>query len=132
MGTPGVSGVHSTVGTDSHLLTGERSELGKVGPAKTTAHEFEHDKDGLAAGQNSLAAGAAAMENGDAPSKPGAKDTTGATAQAGADEIMGEKSDMSSKDANAAVEGILQSGQQQWQDSQTRPALCDQNSGACH
>ena len=67
MGTPGVSGVHTTVGTDSNLLTGERREPDKVGPAKTTAHELEHDKDGLAAGQNSLAAGAAAMENGDAP-----------------------------------------------------------------
>jgi hypothetical protein len=45
---------------------------------------------------------------------------------------MGEKTDMSKKDASAAVQGILKSGQQQWQNSANKSAVCSQNQGACH
>jgi len=69
--------------------------------------------DGITAGQNSLQAGAAAIAAGDAPTSPGANNTVGGTAQARAETILGEKTDMSGEDAGAAVQGILQSGQQQ-------------------
>jgi hypothetical protein len=105
---------------------------GQVSPGIATGHELEHANDSITAGQNSLAAGAAAGAAGDAPTAPGAKNTIGGTAQARAAAIMGEKSDMSKKDAAAAVQGILSSGQQQWQNSANRPAICSQNQGVCH
>ena len=131
-GQPGVAGVHVTVGTDADLMAGAKMAPGKVSSDVTTAHELEHANDGITQGQNSLSQGAAAMATGDAPSSPGASNTTGGTAQAGAEEIMGEKTDMSGKDAGAAVQDILKSGQQQWQDSANRTNICSQNPGACH
>ena len=131
-GEAGVQGVHVTVGTNKDLSVGEQAAPGQVGPAKTTAHELEHAEAGLSQGKTSLQAGAAAMAAGDAPSSPGAQNTLGGSAQAGANAIMGQRPDMSGKDANAAVHNMLQSGQQQWQNSSNRSAICSQNSGACH
>jgi hypothetical protein len=45
---------------------------------------------------------------------------------------MGQKTEMNKKNAGAAVQGILQSGQQQWQNSANKGAICSQNQGACH
>jgi len=105
---------------------------GKVSQDVTTGHELEHANDGITAGQNSLQAGAAAMAAGDAPTSPGANNTIGGTAQSRAEGIMGEKTDMSGKEAGAAVQGILQSGNQQWQNNANRQNICSQNQGACH
>jgi hypothetical protein len=131
-GQPGVAGIHTTVGTDADLMAGAQMAPGKVSPDLTTGHELEHANDTITAGQNSLAAGAAANAAGDAPTAPGVKNTIGGTAQARAEGIMGQKADMNKKDAGAAVQGILQSGQQQWQNSANKGAICSQNQGACH
>ncbi|MGB8476936.1 MAG: RHS repeat-associated core domain-containing protein [Candidatus Acidiferrum sp.] len=131
-GQPGVAGVHVSVGTDADLMAGAKMAPGKVSPDVTTGHELEHANDGITAGQNSLQAGAAAMAAGDAPTSPGANNTVGGTAQSRAETIMGEKTDMSGKEAGAAVRGILQSGNQQWQNSANRSNICSQNQGACH
>ncbi len=131
-GTPGVAGVHTTIGTDAGLFAGAHMAPGKVGSDVSTALELEHDEQGLSKGQTSLPAGTAAMAAGDASDSPGKTNTLGGTAQEGAEEIMNEKPDMSSGDANAAVRGILQNGQQQWQNSADRAAICSQNPGACH
>jgi hypothetical protein len=98
----------------------------------TTGHELEHANDGITAGQHSVQAGAEAMAAGDAPSAPGANNTIGGTVQARAEGIMAEKTDMSKKDASSAVQGILNSGQQQWQNNANKPNVCSQNQGACH
>jgi hypothetical protein len=105
---------------------------GKVSPDITTAHELEHANDGITKGQTSIQAGVAAMADGDAETSAGAKDTVGGTAQARAAEIVGEDTDMSGDDAGAAVQDILKSGQQQWQDNANRSNICSQNEGACH
>jgi RHS repeat-associated protein len=131
-GQSGVAGAHVTVGTGADLTAGAQMAPGQVSRDVTTGHELEHANDGITAGQNSLQAGAAAMAAGDAPSSPGANDTVGGTAQARAEDIMGEKTDMSKKDASAAVRGILQSGQQQWQNNANRSNICAQNQGTCH
>ena len=103
-----------------------------MGTLDGAGHELEHANDGITQGQNSLQQGAAAMADGDAPSKPGENNTVGGTAQARAEEIMDEKTDMSGKDAGAAVQDILKTGQQQWQDNQNKANMCSQNQGACH
>jgi RHS repeat-associated protein len=131
-GQAGVQGVHTTIGTNADLLEAAQKAPGKEGASISTAHELEHDEAGLSKGQSDNAAGVAAMAAGDAPSSPGGNDTLGGTAQAGAEEIMGEKPDMSGEDSNAAVQAILQAGQQQWQDSTTRSDICSQNTEACH
>ena len=129
-GQPGIAGVHVSVGTDADLMAGAQIAPGKVSQDVTTGHELEHANDTITAGQNSFAAGAAANAAGDPP--PGSKDTLGGTAQKRAEAIMGEKTDMSGKEAGAAVRGILQSGNQQWQNSANRSNICSQNQGACH
>jgi RHS repeat-associated protein len=131
-GQAGVAGAHVTVGTDTDLAAGAKMAPGQVSADVTTGHELEHANDGITAGQNSLQAGSAAMAAGDAPSSPGAHNTVGGTAQSRAEDIMGQKTDMNKKDAGAAVQGILSSGQQQWQNSTNRSAICSQNQGACH
>ncbi len=130
-GQPGVAGAHVTVGTDADLAAGNKLAPGKVSADVTTAHELEHANDGITAGQNSLQAGAAAMAAGDAPSEPGANNTIGGTAQARAQDIMSEKPDTSKSDAGSAVNDILKSGQQQWQNNSNRQAICSQNKNAC-
>jgi RHS repeat-associated protein len=131
-GQAGVAGVQTTIGTDADLFNGAKMAPGKVGSAITTAHELEHDKEGLSKGQSSVAAGTAAMASGDASSSAGKKDTLGGTAQAGAADIMGQKPDMSPAEAGAAVQKMMQSGQEQWQKSDSRSAICSQNNNACH
>jgi RHS repeat-associated protein len=131
-GQSGVAGVHVSVGTDADLAAGARMAPGQVSSDVTTGHELEHANDGITDGQNSLQAGAAAMAAGDAPTAPGAKNTIGGTAQARAEDIMGQKTDMNKKDAGAAVQGILQSGNQQWQNNANKANICSQNQGACH
>jgi RHS repeat-associated protein len=131
-GQAGVAGVHVSVGTDADLMAGAKMAPGKVSQDVTTGHELEHANDGITAGQNSLQAGAAAMAAGDAPTSPGANNTVGGTAQSRAEGIMGEKTDMSGKEAGAAVQGILQSGNQQWQNNANKSNICSQNQGACH
>ena len=131
-GQPGVAGVHVTVGSDADLAAGAKMAPSQVSPDLTTGHELEHANDGITAGQNSLQAGASAMAAGDAPSSPGAHNTVGGTAQSRSEGIMGQKTDMNKKDAGSAVQGILQSGQQQWQNNANKPAICSQNQGACH
>lgn len=71
------------------------------------------------------------MAAGDAPSEPGANNTIGGTAQARAQDIMSEKPDTSKSDAGSAVNDILKSGQQQWQNNSNRQAICSQNKNAC-
>ena len=120
-GQPGVAGARVTMGTDADLMAGSKMAPGKVSSDVTTGHELEHANDGITAGQNSLQAGAAAMAAGDAPSAPGANNTIGGTAQARAEAIMGEKTDMNKKDATSTVKGMLKSGQQQWKDKANKP-----------
>lgn len=98
-GQAGVAGVHVSVGTDADLMAGGKMAPGKVSQDVTTGHVLEHANDGITAGQNSLQAGAAAMAAGDAPTSPGANNTVGGTAQSRAEGIMGEKTDMSGKEA---------------------------------
>jgi len=71
------------------------------------------------------------MAAGDAPSAPGANNTIGGTAQTRAEAIMGEKTHMPKNDAASAVNDILKSGQQQWQNSPNQQAICSQNKDAC-
>lgn len=130
-GQAGVAAVHVSVGTDVDLAAGAKLAPGKVSPDITTGHELEHANDALTKGQTSFAAGAAAGAAGDAPTSPGATNTIGGTAQARAEEIMGEKTDMSGKDASAAVTDILKSGQQQWQNDKNKADICSQNHEAC-
>ena len=130
-GQSGVSAVHVTIGTDVDLAAGAKLAPGKVSPDITTGHELEHANDAITKGQTSFAAGAAAAAAGDAPTSSGATNTIGGTAQERAEEIMGEKTDMSRKDAGAAVTDILKSGQQQWQNDKNKSNICVQNQEAC-
>jgi RHS repeat-associated protein len=116
-----VEGVQVIVGTDPDLLSGAQMAPGQMGPALTTGHELEHAEAGLEAGARSLQAGNEAMHAGDKPTS-----LTG-SAQAGAEAIMGEKPDESKKAARAAVQAILQSGNNQWHKSTDKQALCAQN-----
>ncbi len=120
-GENAVLGVQVTVGTDSDLFSGAQMAPGKIAPAITTGHELEHAEAGLVAGASSLQAGNNAMHAGDKPTP-----ITGA-AQKGAEAIMREKPDESTKAARAAVQAILGSGNQNWQRSPARHALCTQN-----
>jgi RHS repeat-associated protein len=131
-GQAGVAGAHVTVGTDADLMAGAKMAPGKVSADVTTGHELEHANDAITAGRSSLHAGVAAAASGDAPSSPGARNTIGGTAQSRAEGIMGQKTDMNKKDAGAAVQVILKSGQQQWQNQSNKSAICSQNEGACH
>jgi RHS repeat-associated protein len=130
-GEPGVVGAHVTVGTDADLMAGSKMAPGKVSSDVTTGHELEHANDDITQGATNLQKGIAAGVAGDA-STPGGNNTIGGTAQARAEEIMGEKTDMSRKDAGAAVQDILKSGQQQWKNDTNKSDICSQNQGACH
>src|SRR5579875_599419 len=126
-GQSGVAGVSVTVGSDRDLFAGAKQNPGQVGSAITTAHELAHASAGLTAGKTSLASGAAAMAAGD-KALPGTKNNTlGGTAQATANSIMHQKTDLSRTAANSAIEGIFKSGNQQWLKSTNRRAICAQN-----
>jgi hypothetical protein len=111
-------------------MAGAKMAPGKVSSDLTTGHELEHSNDDITQGATNLQKGIAAGVAGDGPTPNGV--TTGGTAQARAEEIMGEKTDMNGKDAGAAVQGILKSGQQQWQNDTNKSSICSQNPGACH
>jgi hypothetical protein len=131
-GTPGIAGIHTTMGTDNNIFTGSLKAPGKIGSALSTGHELIHARDGLAKGESSRKDGAKAMSDGDAPSSDGKKDTLGGSAQKEAEEIMNQKPDMKDKKAvGAEVEEILKSGQEKWNDSSIKVDLCQQNPGVC-
>jgi RHS repeat-associated protein len=137
-GVSGVAGVHISIGTDTDLYNGEKMTHGQEGADKTPAHELEHANDALSKGQTNWSDGVAAAVKGDDPINPEAKTNLGGTldgtAQAGANEIMGEKPDMSSDEANKDVGDILKSGNEQWNsdaNSANRTAICSQNPGTC-
>jgi len=119
----------STTCIDDRSATGTESGRCDTDLPKTIA---KCPTDAITPGSSSLQAGAAAAAAADAPSSPGAKNTIGGTAQSRAETIMGQKTDMNKKDASAAVQGILKSGQQQWQNQSNKSAICSQNQGSCH
>ena len=112
--------IQVTVGNDTDLFHGAQMAPGEVSPARTTGHELEHAAAGLKAGSSSLQAGFNAMEAGDKPTP-----LTG-SAQAAVDAIMNQKPDMTKAEAKALVNQLLNTGNQEWQKSPNRAALCQQ------